>query len=193
MHCASLCILVVVNFLQCSHCFRAKWKITISKVHQISHVESERKTFVNSGINVGQQKTIPVAVRIFHLQEKSEHLAASLLSFLKVNWLVVGEIFVIALAKWNPMFGASGGRMKPEFFISKLGVFTIFFINGVALSIGGGSPEEMTAATKTNALIQGFNFGLMPLLVKILAPLYPDPAFRLLLYLIFILDFANLL
>ena len=56
--------------------------------------------------------------------------------FLKGNWLVIGEVLVIMLAKMNPSFGATGGRLRPEFFISKLGVFTIFFINGIALSIG---------------------------------------------------------
>lgn len=31
---------------------------------------------------------------------------------------------------------------------------------------------------KTNFLIQFFNFGLIPLLTTLLAPLYPDPIFR---------------
>ena len=57
-------------------------------------------------------------------------------TFFKGNWLVMGEVIVIYLAHLNPGFGATGGRLKPEFFISKLGVFTIFFINGIALSIG---------------------------------------------------------
>ena len=56
--------------------------------------------------------------------------------FLKGNWLVIGEVLVIMMAKMNPSFGATGGKLRPEFFISKLGVFTIFFINGIALSIG---------------------------------------------------------
>lgn len=56
--------------------------------------------------------------------------------FLKGNWLVLGEVIVIMLAHKNPSFGATGGVLKPEFFVSKLGVFTIFFINGIALSIG---------------------------------------------------------
>ena len=60
----------------------------------------------------------------------------ALKKFLKGNWLVIGEVMVIMMAKINPSFGATGGRLRPEFFISKLGVFTIFFINGIALSIG---------------------------------------------------------
>lgn len=58
------------------------------------------------------------------------------INFLKGNWLVLGEVIVILIAKNNPALGASGGILRPEFFISKLGVFAIFFINGVALSLG---------------------------------------------------------
>eukprot|EP01038_Epipyxis_sp_PR26KG_P010846 gene10846-14559_t len=93
------------------------------------------------------------------------------------NWLVLGEVLVIMLAKHNPSFGATGGILRPEITISKLGVFTIFFINGVALSLVG-SPDEMSAATKTNILIQSFNFGFIPLFLKLVSPFYPDSQFR---------------
>lgn len=66
--------------------------------------------------------------------------------FLKGNWLVIGEVMVIMMAKMNPSFGATGGRLRPEFFVSKLGVFTIFFINGIALSIGERSERELWSA-----------------------------------------------
>lgn len=69
------------------------------------------------------------------------------------NWLVLGEVFVILLAQKNPSLGATGGPLKPELFISKLGVFTIFFINGVALSLSK-DPSQISSAGKTNALIQ---------------------------------------
>lgn len=55
--------------------------------------------------------------------------------FLSKNWLILGEVLVIALAKINPSFAATGGILRPEFTISKVGVFTIFFINGIALSL----------------------------------------------------------
>ena len=73
---------------------------------------------------------------------------------------------VIWIAHRWPWFGASGGPLKPEFFISKCGVFTIFFINGLSLSITS-SPEEMSSATKTNALIQLYNYGFIPILAKV--------------------------
>lgn len=98
---------------------------------------------------------------------------------LRSNWLVLGEIFVILLAKLNPQLGATGGIFRPEITVSKIGVFIIFFINGVALSpLTESSPAERAIATKTNILIQGWNFGVIPLIVKILAPFYPEPAFR---------------
>lgn len=97
--------------------------------------------------------------------------------FLKSNWLIVGQIITMVLAHLNPQFGATGGVLRPEFFISKCAVFTIFFINGIALSISG-SPSEMQSATKTNASIQLFNFAVIPLLAYLLVPFFPIPAFR---------------
>ena len=97
--------------------------------------------------------------------------------FFRENWLVLGEVLVILIAKQFPHWGATGGPLRPEFYISKLGVFTIFFINGIALSISG-TPDEMQAAYKTNLMIQLFNFGFIPLCAILLAPLYPEKAFR---------------
>lgn len=105
-------------------------------------------------------------------------------SFLVANWLVIGEIIVIMLAKHNPHFGATGGPLRPEITVSKLGVFTIFFINGIALSISG-SPSELQTATKTNTIIQLFNYGFIPLVAKILVPFYPVAAFRFVFVVIF--------
>lgn len=99
------------------------------------------------------------------------------LSFFLSNWLVLGEVIVIYLAKQNPRFFASGGRLRPEFWVSKVGVFTIFFINGIALSLSG-SAEDIKAAGKTNALIQSYNFIFLPLVAKVFTQFYPDPSFR---------------
>ena len=99
------------------------------------------------------------------------------LSFFKTNWLILGEIVVILLAKTWPHFGATGGPLRPEITISKMAVFIIFFINGIALSING-SPQDRSNSFKTNCLVQLFSFGFLPLLARFVAPLYPDPAFR---------------
>lgn len=109
---------------------------------------------------------------------EGKRLSNSLSTWLKANWLVLGEVLVIVLAKMKPHWGATGGPLRPELTISKIGVFTIFFINGVALSLSSSSPDEVSTATKTNALIQVYNFLAIPLLLKLLAPLYPDAAFR---------------
>jgi hypothetical protein len=37
-----------------------------------------------------------------------------LISFFKTNWLILGEVLVIAFAKWKPYFGATGGPLAPE-------------------------------------------------------------------------------
>lgn len=93
--------------------------------------------------------------------------------------MILGEVLVIALAKWKPQFGVTGGVLRPEITISKIGVFIIFFINGIALSFSGGrSSSQIKTATKTNALIQFFNFGFIPLTVKFLAPFFPHQSFR---------------
>ena len=113
-------------------------------------------------------------------QQKSEPpstLTESMKKFLKGNWLVIGEVMVILIANRWPTFGATGGPLRPEFFISKCGVFTIFFINGLALSIQS-SPEEVQTATKTNTMIQLYNFAFIPIMAKLLAPYYPEVAFR---------------
>ena len=104
-------------------------------------------------------------------------LSESVKKFLKGNWLVIGEVLVILIANRWPSFGATGGPLRPEFFISKCGVFTIFFINGLALSIQS-SPEEVQTATKTNTMIQLYNFAFIPIVAKLLAPYYPEVAFR---------------
>jgi hypothetical protein len=96
--------------------------------------------------------------------------------FAKSNWLVIGEIIVITIAKLFPKLGCTGGPLKPEFYISKLGVFIIFFINGIALSFKN-DPSELASATKTNLLIQFYNLGFIPLITSLLAPFYPNKAF----------------
>lgn len=115
--------------------------------------------------------------RVQGILESSGKTMGAVVPFLRSNWLIVGEVFVIMLAKLNPQLGATGGILRPEFTISKLAVFIIFFINGIALSISGSTSELQTAA-KTNTMIQLFGYGVIPLLVKLLAPLYPDAAFR---------------
>ena len=56
--------------------------------------------------------------------------------------------------------GKTGGPLKPEFFVSKLGVLMIFFVNGIQLSIG--STSDLKATFKLNAFIQSYNMLFIP-------------------------------
>lgn len=138
---------------------------------------------LNSKLSQQQYKSFALrdakSVVVLEAPEGKPSPTRAILGFLKSNWLVLGEVLVIMLAKRNPSFFASGGMFRPEITVSKIGVFTIFFINGVALSLGGSSsPDDVRSATKTNVLIQTYSFLLLPLMAKLLAPLYPVAAFR---------------
>jgi hypothetical protein len=53
----------------------------------------------------------------------------------------------------------------------------MIIIIGIALSIEP-SPDELQTASKTNSIIQLFNFAFIPVMAKLLAPYYPEVAFR---------------
>jgi solute carrier family 10 (sodium/bile acid cotransporter), member 7 len=97
-------------------------------------------------------------------------------SLCKQNWLVLGEVIVIAIAKVWPELMASGGILRAEWLVGKLGVCIIFFLNGIALSIDS-DPNEVKNAAKTNALIQIWNMAFIPLVAFVLARFYPDKQF----------------
>jgi len=136
-------------------------------------VETESNNSVDSSSSIGNQAVITT----MDPEETDKRKITKVLQFVRTNWLILGEILVIFLAQKYPKFGATGGPIKPEFWISQIGVFTIFFINGIALSITG-SPDELQSAYKTNLTIQLYNFLFIPLFALLFAPLYPDKAFR---------------
>jgi hypothetical protein len=134
--------------------------------------------YSNNGdyIPVNPINTIPTkSLDVSNDDKKKTKTHQVILSFLYNNWLVLGEVLVIYLAKQNPHFFKSGGALRPEFWISKVGVFVIFFINGIALSI---STDDLQSASKTNAIILSYNFAFLPLFAKAFSQFYPDPAFR---------------
>ena len=96
--------------------------------------------------------------------------------FLWNNSLLIGEFIVITIARLNPRIGMTGGPLRPEITISKLGVLAIFFINGIQLSLGAN--EDMHDMLKLNAFIQSYNMLLLPLLARLLAGHYPDVTMR---------------
>jgi sodium/bile acid cotransporter 7 len=89
---------------------------------------------------------------------------------------VLGEVVVILIAKWWPELMASGGILKAEWLVGKIGVFVIFFLNGIALRIDS-DPVELKKQAKTNVLIQVWNMGFMPLCAWLMAGYYPDKQF----------------
>jgi hypothetical protein len=134
--------------------------------------------------SISQDSASNVPVTIINSKPKANEPVAvkppfitQCINFLRKNWLVLGEILVIFIAKMNPEFGATGGVLRPEITISKIGVCTIFFINGIALSLAS-SPSELPLTMKTNILIQLYNYGLIPILFKLFVRYYPEPSFR---------------
>jgi len=109
---------------------------------------------------------------LFHAVPRREQFK----TLCKQNWLVLGEVVVILIAKAWPELMASGGILKAEMLVGKVGVFIIFFLNGIALSIDS-DPSEVKAAAKTNALIQLWNMAFIPLTFYLLAGFYPDKQF----------------
>ena len=96
--------------------------------------------------------------------------------FLWNNSLLIGEFIVITIARLNPRLGMTGGPLRPEFTISKLGVLAIFFINGIQLSLG--ATEDMHDMLRLNAFIQTYNMLFLPILARLLAGHYPDISMR---------------
>ena len=94
------------------------------------------------------------------------------------NWLVIGEVIVILFAKAFPKIGCTGGPLKPEFFVSKVGVFLIFFINGISITLKQQDDAMARTIGKTNLLIQLYNIAFIPMVALLLAPIYPHEAFR---------------
>lgn len=92
------------------------------------------------------------------------------------NWLVLGEVIVILIAKHYPQIMASGGHLKAEWLVGKLGVFVIFFLNGLALSFKT-QPSEIKSAMKTNALVQVWNMAIIPAFAFAFSRFYPDKEF----------------
>lgn len=155
--------------------FSKKMGRVCSKVAKrpILHMKSETNPAANES-----QKGIPDLSEPLSLVSKEISVASKKFKKWSVqNWLILGEIAVIIAAWLNPAFGATGGPLKPEFTISKVAIFIIFFINGIALEIGG-SPDEVAKSAKSNLFIQLFNFGLMAVAAKFLAPFYPNAEFR---------------
>eukprot|EP01038_Epipyxis_sp_PR26KG_P017670 gene17670-24583_t len=90
---------------------------------------------------------------------------ANFYNLLLSNWFIISEILVILFAYWKPFVGKTGGMLRPELTISKIGVAWIFFINGLSLS-----SEQLRNAMlgfRVNLLTQLHSMVIIPLFTSI--------------------------
>eukprot|EP00956_Cyclotella_meneghiniana_P014213 scaffold21222_cov69-Cyclotella_meneghiniana.AAC.6 len=84
-------------------------------------------------------------------------------TYVSKNFFLLGMIAAVSFAKLFPELGRNGSVIRPELFIGKYGVTTIFLISGISLKL-----QELTNAAsnmKLNGLIQTITFGAWPFLV----------------------------
>lgn len=84
-------------------------------------------------------------------------------AYVSKNFFLLGMIVAVSFAKLYPELGKNGSVLRPELFIGKYGVTTIFLLSGISLKL-----QELTNAvsnTKLNGLIQLITFGAWPYLV----------------------------
>jgi sodium/bile acid cotransporter 7 len=84
-------------------------------------------------------------------------------AYVSKNFFLFGMIVAVSFAKAFPNLGKNGSIVRPELFIGKYGVTTIFLISGISLKL-----QELTNAVsnvKLNGLIQLITFGAWPYLV----------------------------
>lgn len=87
--------------------------------------------------------------------------ASRVLQRLSRDWFLGGMIAAVVLAALFPGFGRSGGPMHADV-VANVGIFLVFFLHGLGLS-----PERMKAGVtrwRLHLLVQGFTFGVFPLL-----------------------------
>lgn len=84
-------------------------------------------------------------------------------SFVSKNFFLVGMIVAVSFARLLPKLGKNGSTVRPELFIGKYGVTTIFLLSGLSIKL----KELANAAVnlKLNSLIQTITFGVWPFLV----------------------------
>lgn len=80
---------------------------------------------------------------------------------LVTDWFLCGMLLATLLAYFFPTFGASGGTMHAEWVVN-IGIFVVFFLHGVNLS--GEQIRHGLKNTRLHLMVQGFTFGVFPLI-----------------------------
>ena len=96
-------------------------------------------------------------------EPSSVSMTSKIRTFTSKNFFLLGMIAAVSFAKLLPELGRNGSVIRPELFIGKYGVTTIFLISGISLKL-----QELTNAAsnmKLNGLIQTITFGAWPFLV----------------------------
>jgi len=103
-----------------------------------------------------------------------------LLTFASKNFFLVGMVVAVGLARAFPAAGKNGGLLRPELFVGKYGVTTIFLLSGLSLELA--QLKDAASNWKLNGLIQAMSFVAWPYLIglpltKLLATLhiFPQP------------------
>jgi predicted Na+-dependent transporter len=96
---------------------------------------------------------------------------------LKKKSILLGEVIAILSAYLFPHIGCSGGLLRSDIVVSKIGIFVLFVIKG--LSISPGEAEKAWADWRINLFTQMFSSIAVPLLIwGIVSPSVPDRGFR---------------
>ncbi|HUJ44851.1 MAG TPA: bile acid:sodium symporter family protein [Opitutaceae bacterium] len=82
------------------------------------------------------------------------------MTWLRRNWFLVGLVAAVGLAWLFPTAGAKGGFLHPEITI-RVGVALIFFSQGLTLALD--ALRHGALHWRLHVLVQGWNFGLFPL------------------------------
>ncbi|EJL01658.1 sodium:bile acid symporter family protein, putative [Pseudomonas fluorescens Q2-87] len=77
------------------------------------------------------------------------------------DWFLCGMLLATLLAYLFPSFGATGGAMHAEWVVN-IGIFVVFFLHGVNLS--GEQIRHGLKNTRLHVMVQGFTFGVFPLI-----------------------------
>ena len=97
---------------------------------------------------------------------RGEKKRSGSMASVKKNWMLLGVVASIPLARWAPWIGAKGGPLRPEVTVKYGAVGIIFFLSGMSLQ-----PKQLVSAASNgrfHCFIQGFTLAFVPVAVRVL-------------------------
>ena len=126
--------------------------------------------------NRGQNKVLGDPPRPVALTAKKTAAATTVLT-LKKKWVLMAEILAILSAYLFPQVGSSGWLLRTDIFLSKVGVFALFFLKG--LSIPTAEVGEAFSDLRIISMVQIFSSVVLPIFVCfVVSPFVADFGFR---------------